>query len=420
MTVLVLSYLFPNERYQNSGIFVLEQIKALREEGTEVRVIAPRPWVPPGLQFLPCVRRNPPAPQVLAIDGFKVQRPKVLTLPKNMSFAGSGLLFYLACRSLVSEWARNTRIDVIHAHTLVPCGFAAVLLGREFSLPVVCTGHGSDVNVYPFNGHFAHRASTWAARNVDTLVTVSDNLKGEVLNLIGTREITVVRNGGDSANFKPLDKIEARCQLHLSPTRELVCFVGYLRAEKGVEYLLEAFRHLNTRGTQLCIVGDGPLRQSLIAQAAQLGILEQCLFVGEQPHQQIPLWISAADCVVMPSLSEGFPTIVAETMLCRVPIIATPVGGIPEVIRNRDTGLLVPCRDPAALRVALDSLLSDPQAAAKLADNAYALAQSSLTWQANAQQMLDVYENTVRRYEELRRDRERQLTTQGVFTRHGS
>ena len=401
MTILVVSHMFPNVRDGSSGIFVLEQVKALRDRGVGVVVISPTPWAPRGLKFLASVKKYEVIPPRSVVDGFVVEHPRVPTLPKNWGFSFSGWLFYLSCRRVVAKWMRKTNVILIHAHTILPDGFAAVLLGREFHLPVVCTAHGSDVNVYPSTSRFVRRASQWALRRINRLIAVSEDLKREAIPLAGDRQVTVIRNGADNGAFRAIDKAEARAKLKLDPSGKLVCFVGYLRPEKDVGSLLEAFASLRRPDTQLCIVGDGQLKEALTAQAGALGILTNCIFAGKRPHEEVPLWISAADCLVVCSLSEGFPTILPEAMLCGVPVIATPVGGIPEVVRNGETGVLVPCRNPSALAHALDSLLSSPQLSSEIAGRALAAAKSSLTWAENAKQTLHVYQDAICAFESV-------------------
>jgi teichuronic acid biosynthesis glycosyltransferase TuaC len=395
MNVLVLSHMFPSSLDANAGIFVLEQAKALREAGATVRIVSPTPWAPRRLALLPSVRKYSVIPVRSAVDDFIVERPRVPTLPKNVGFCWSGVLFYLSCRRLVTTLVRGQAIDVIHAHTILPDGFAAVLLGREFGVPVVCTAHGSDVNVYPHRNRFVRWASRWALRHADRVIAVSENLKNEALALAGSRDIAIAHNGADTQNFKACPKLEARSRLKLNPAEKLIGFVGYLRPEKGLEYLLEAFASMRRSDARLCIVGDGPLSDSLAAKARELSILDHCQFVGQRPHSEIPLWISAAECLALPSLSEGLPTILAEAMLCGVPVVATAVGGIPEVIRDGETGLLVACRDSCALARALTKLLCDEAFAFQMAARAQEFARSSLTWSGNAQAMLAIYNEAV-------------------------
>jgi glycosyltransferase involved in cell wall biosynthesis len=212
------------------------------------------------------------------------------------------------------------------------------------------------------------------------------------------RGIEVVHNGADATSFAPKPKVEARRKLGLPTTGALVCFVGFLREEKAVEYLLEGFAQLRRPDAKLCLVGDGPLKESLVAQSRKLGIGDACIFAGNRPHDEIPFWLSAADCLVLCSLSEGLPTVLPEAMLCRVPIVATPVGGVPEIIHDGETGLLVACKDSGAIARALQSLLSTPELSADLTQKAEALAKTSLTWEMNARRTSAVYEDAIREH----------------------
>jgi glycosyltransferase involved in cell wall biosynthesis len=398
MNVLVLSHMFPNRLYANAGIFVLEQAKALRAAGVSLRVVSPTPLAPRSMSFVPGVRKYSVIPPHSVVDGFYIEHPRVPTLPKNLAFAWSGIMFYLSCRKLLERMIREWGVDVIHAHAVLPDGFAAILLGREFGVPVVCTAHGADVNVYPRHNRFVRWASRWSLRHADHVVAVSGNLRDEAFVLAGTRAISVVHNGADSEIFRFRPQAEAREKLKLSVKGKLITFVGYLRSEKALAYLLEAFAHLRASDTHLCLVGDGPLKDALISKAKELGVIDQCLFAGERPHSEIPLWISASDCIVLPSLSEGLPTILPEAMLCGIPVIATPVGGIPEIIRDAETGLLVECRDSRGLAQSIEQLLWDDALARRIAARAQEFAGNSLTWARNARAMLEIYQDTVRRF----------------------
>ncbi len=303
MNVLVLSHMFPSRLDASAGIFVLEQAKALRAAGMKVHIVSPVPWAPRSMSFLRSVRKYSVIPKQSTTAGFVVDHPRVPTLPRNFGFAGSGVMFYWSCRRLVSRLVREQAIDVIHAHTILPDGFAAFLLGRELGLPVACTGHGSDINVYPRRNRFVRWASQWVLRHVDRMITVSESLKLEALALAGPRDISVLHNGADADIFRPQSKLEARRKLNLQGSGKIATFVGYLRAEKGIEYLLEAFALIQKSDASLCIVGDGPLQRPLMEKAKEIGVLERCLFAGKRPHEEISLWISASDCIVLPSLS---------------------------------------------------------------------------------------------------------------------
>jgi len=274
----------------------------------------------------------------------------------------------------------------------MPDGFAAVLLGREFDLPVVCTVHGSDINVYPKESCGVAWATKWALKRVARLIAVSEDLKRNVIAMIGQHDVLVAHNGADPKIFKPTSKSDARLALGLPAEKKILCYVGYFRPEKGIEFLLEAFARLKRRDTLLCLVGDGPLRDVLTSQAQRLGISDLCIFAGTQPHERIPLWLAGADGLILSSLTEGLPTVLPEAMLCRVPVIATAVGGIPEIVRTGETGLLVPSQDSKALAYAMDELLAHPRRTAQMVDRAFTVASEAFTWDVNARKTIAAYE----------------------------
>ena len=240
MTVLVLSHMFPHEADAGAGIFVLEQVKALRKLGVDVLVVAPRPWAPGWLKFFPGVRKYSVLTRRAKVEHQPVIRPAVPMLPKEKGYAALGTQFYLSTRPLVRTLFQCYDIDVIHAHTLTPDGFAAVLLGRDFHVPVVCTAHGSDVYYYPFLAKSTLWATRWALRRFDRLIAVSHYLKDQAERLAGPREITVIHNGADPTRFVPVSKEDARTKLGIDPASKVIVFVGYLRAEKAVDDLLRA------------------------------------------------------------------------------------------------------------------------------------------------------------------------------------
>lgn len=394
MRVLVLSHQFPNDGEPESGIYVLEQARALRTLGVESVVMAPRPWVPPLLRHNSRWQKYVKIPHRAIVDNFEVIYPSVVTLPHNHLFAISGLLFYFSCRRQLRNILRTTQIDLIHAHTIMPDGFAAALLGREFNLPVVCTIHGSDVNLYPRRDHSTYRATRWALVNTDHLIAVSQRLKNKILSITGPRGVAVIHNGADTNKFNACDKRHARQVLGLPTDKKVLLFVGNLLEVKGVSFLLQALQRLARPELSLYVVGGGDLREGLENQAEQSHI-PGCTFVGPQPHDRIPLWLSAAYCLVLPSLSEGLPTILCEAMQCKTPIVATAVGGIPEIINDHTTGLLVPSGDARALASAIAAQLDDSACSAAMTENAYEFARQNLTWQANAHKTLRVYEGAV-------------------------
>jgi glycosyltransferase involved in cell wall biosynthesis len=385
VNVLVLSHMFPGPSGASKGIFVREQVKALESLGVRCTVLAPTPWKP-------YARRDT---ERFAEDnaGLQVQYPSVLSFPRAAFFSISGVLYYLAVRRSALRAIHDRRIDLIHAHAIMPDGFAAVLLGRELRLPVACTLHGSDVKLYPARSRAIAAATRWALRRIPSLIAVSEDVGRAALSLGAAQISRTIHNGADPELFHPASKSAAKAKLALPGGERIVLFVGNLISLKGAHLLLRAVAAL-PYAVRLVFVGDGPLRAELQRTAVHLGV--RASFAGARPHSEIPLWLNAADCLVLPSLSEGLPTIVAEAMLCRTPVVATAVGGTPEIVRNGETGHLVPPADPVALTAAIAASLamSSAQRETQL-DRAQQLAQHSLTWEVNARRTLAVYQQTL-------------------------
>jgi glycosyltransferase involved in cell wall biosynthesis len=397
LKVLVLSEMFPNPDNATAGIFVLEQMRALRRQGVEFRVISPTPWIPPGLRSVARLRKYAASPAHGTVDGFAVDYLRIPMFPRGAFLYLAGFVYYLWCRALLREMLKETSIDLIHAHAIAPAGFGAVLLGREFKIPVICTVHGSDINVQPWRNRGNLWATKWALARVDRLCAVSQSLADKVRELADGLQVDLVRNGADPEAFRAGSKSEARAQLGVPLADQVLLFVGNLIAIKNVAALLEAMAQLPRKDINLCLVGDGELRESLERMAADLGIRDRCIFAGRRPHEEIPLWLSAADCLVISSQMEGFPTIIPEAMLCGIPIIATAVGGIPEVVVDGVTGLLIAPGDTLALAEAMTALLNQPGLATGLAKRAENFACQNLTWESNARQVMSLYEETLNR-----------------------
>lgn len=391
MRVLFLSHMFPSPANPSGGIFVLEQMKALRDLGVEIFVVTPTPWAPPILGFLPRVQKYSTIPQRDNLQGFPVEYPRVLCVPGGRLFHLYGVFYYLGCLRLVRRLVNAHKIQVIHAHTIMPDGFAGVLLGRMLHLPVVCTVHGSDINLYPFRNRCTNVATRWALKRTGRLVTVSHHLRENVVSVAGPLGVDVIHNGADPGKFRSYSRNEARKKLDLPIGRTILLFIGNFVPAKGVEFLLRAFAELSRLNAVLYLVGDGHLKDSLCLLAMRLGVQESTVFVGRRPHHEIPLWLSAADCLVIPSLSEGFPTLLPEAMFCLAPIVATDAGGIPELLSHEKNGWMVPRGDVTALARGIETMLLGGDRVENMVREAERAAFAGYTWAANAERTIAVY-----------------------------
>jgi len=348
--------MYPYASEPTFGLFVHNQVKELAKR-CEMVVVSPTPLSPPSVRWLKARwARYASKPRQIRFEGIEVHYPRYINIPGEHGFPLSAFFYSWAIRGLVVRLKNRFDFDLIHAHAICPDGFAAAQIGRQVGTPVVCTIHGGDVNVYPHRTRLTRLVTRKAIRSVDVIITVSAALKEKTLALeTPRREIRIILNGVDLRKFAPVDRQAARAELGLPRDGKVLVYASRLDRAKGLSYLLLAFKMVTERRADclLALVGDGPYRQHLQQEVAELGLQGEVLLAGIRPHAEIVKWISAGDLVVQPSLNEGSPLPVYEALACGRPMIASWVGGIPELIISDDYGLLVPPASPEALGEAL-------------------------------------------------------------------
>ena len=273
-----------------------------------------------------------------------------------------------ALRGLVraSRELRQAGIDVVHGYQWRPA-LVGALAGRLAGVPLVVAGKRS------LTGATTSERLAWRAiaRLSDTVLVNAEALRvqGEALGM--RARWAVLRNGVDVARFASLETREAaRASLGLDPNRAVVGTIGRLEPRKGYDVLLAAMRLVagSTNGTcpQVLLVGDGPLREALERRTEEVGLGHVVRFTGNLSDVRPAL--AAMDVFVLPSHEEGMSNALLEAMAAGRAVVATEVGGTGEIIAHERTGLLVPPADPATMAVAVQRLLVDRTAAARLAE----------------------------------------------------
>lgn len=255
-------------------------------------------------------------------------------------------------------WRRRRRFDAVHAHWLIPQGIVQSFV----KMPYLVTGHGSDLsslNVFPLR-----QLKARCLRRAAAVTVVSDKLRTVVEQLAPGVPCRVQPMGCDTSAFSPRNR---RPDAFGPGEGPVVLFVGRLVPVKGLDILLEAMHYTQGR---LFIVGSGPLESVLREQAKVLG--DRVQFLGPVSHEQLRNLYASADCLAVSSIvmkngySDGRPTVLAEAMASGLPIIATQSGGIPDLIKNEENGLLVPPGDAVAMAQAIERLWRNPALREKL------------------------------------------------------
>jgi glycosyltransferase involved in cell wall biosynthesis len=298
-----------------------------------------------------------------------------------------------AARAL-SPHVRDFAPDLIFGCFLYPDGYAALKIGNSLGVPVVAMSIGSDIN--RIGDPVSAMLTRAVLRDADFVVTVSGDLRNKAVAMGASQDkARSIVNGCDLSVFHPRDRNEARQNLGIDPAAEAVVYIGRMDVKKGLRELVHAAVSLHSGRPKLHVylVGEGPDRpviESAIqanSAAGYIHALPGCSF------DNVAVWMAAADLVTLPSYMEGCPNVVLEALACGRPVVATSVGGIPEIM-SRECGLLVPPRDPIALAEALASVL-DRTRDDKTWDAQVISAHGSRSWETVAAELLEIFESLV-------------------------
>ena len=366
--ILVLSSTFPRWENDHEPTFVYELSRRLTEK-FDVFVLAPhiansKDFETYGNIVVHRFKYAPERFEKLAYNGgiannLKIQPIKYLLV----------LPFLIAEFIAANKLIRNHQIDLVHAHWLIPQGLVAVLLKKLtcHKIKILVTAHGSDI--FSFNGTITRQIKKFVLNNCENLTVVSHSMKTAVKEMKSTCRVDILPMGTDlTKRFVPDEKKRKPKQ---------IIFVGRLIAQKGVNYLLDAFSkvlQIHPDAT-LQIIGYGPELESLRAQAIGLGIEKSVRFIGGIPHNDITPYLQSSSIAVFPYCrnkqggEEGFGLVLVEALGCGCAVIASRQASINEIIKDQQTGLLIDERNPEAISSAILKLLDNPKLKNSLAIN---------------------------------------------------
>lgn len=353
MKILVLTGLYPNSIQTRHGVFVEERLRSLLSTGeATARVIAPVPWFPFKHPSFGRYADFASIPAREVRHGIEILHPRYLVIPRIGMTLGPTFMVMAVAPVMKQMLAESYDFDLIDAHYFYPDGVAANRLGRKFGKPTVVTARGTDVNTIA-KLRVPGRQIVRASQQLDAVVTVSKALKRTLVEL-GVRElgITTLRNGVDLTRFAPTARDQVRAELNV--TGPIWLAVGNLIELKGMHLAIEALASVPD-GT-LLIAGKGSEEGNLHALAERSGVANRVRFLGLVAHADLPRYYSAADALILATRSEGMPNVVLEAIACGTAVIATAVGGIPEVIEEPTAGVLMDSRTSEAVVAAWHKL----------------------------------------------------------------
>jgi len=292
------------------------------------------------------------------------------------------------------EEHRREPFDVLHAYFLTQAGFVATYAGKYLNIPSVVSMRGNDIERAPFDpSKFSH--VMYALHNAGAVTTNASKL-AEKAKAFVDKAIHIIPNGIDTNLFKPLDKNVALAEtFNLQPSNmRVIGFVGELRKKKGLATLLSAFTRINkTHPASLLIVGE--IRQGddkkYFDEFQNVNPQLRIIVTGYIPHKDLPAYYALMDVFVHPSVRDGMPNAVLEAMACEKAIIATPVGGIQDILQDGKNGVIVNVNEPSMLAEKIIELLDDPKKREALGKNARELIAGKFTPEKELEANLGVY-----------------------------
>jgi len=351
---LLFSSLYPSSVRPGHGIFVETRLRELLATGkVDARVVSPIPWFFSTHPRFGDYARMASTPLREMYQGIDVQHPRYILPPKvGMNIAPFALAMGAmpAVKRLLDE---GYDFDLIDSHYYYPDGVAAALLAWHFNKPFTITARGSDINLLA--GYSIPRTlMRWASGRAIASIGVSRALTLAMEQMgMSASKLMMMPNGVDLELFHIRPQTLARTVLGW-PAGPTLLSVGNLVENKGHHIAIEALARLP--GFRLAIAGEGPERHALETLAGQIRVSSRLQFLGRVDQTQLAEYYSAADIVVLPSSREGWPNVLLESMACGTPVVATRVGGIPEIVTSADTGRLMRGRTVADLVEAVSDL----------------------------------------------------------------
>lgn len=288
--------------------------------------------------------------------------------------------YLLSLANKIVQVSRDERLDIVHAHYAIPHATAGYLArqilastGRGHVPRVITTLHGTDITLLGSDRSYSE-AAAFCIQESDGVTAVSESLRADTIRELGvTRDIRVIPNFLDCAVYRRREVGGLRARL--APAgQKLLIHVSNFRPVKRVSAVVEVFARVRRRvAARLLMVGDGPELDEASRLARSLGMADDVDFLGEQ-DQVVPL-LSAADVFLLPSAQESFGLAALEALACRVPVVASRVGGLPEVITDGVNGFLHPPEDLDGMAGSALRLLTDDALYGRVAEAARLAAQ---------------------------------------------
>ena len=365
--ILILTHNYPRFKDDYAGLFLHNLFKEIKKMGHEIWVVAPH-------------QKNASFHQV--IDGVEIYRFKYTFSSASGGLAYRGnmqevvfknifnffLFISFLCRFFLCSYklAKSKDVEIISSQWWVPGGLIGFLVSYLTGKPLVVTLHGTDIRMMEKSRILKSLAKP-VLRRAKLVTVVSSFLKTKLLeyNLVDEKKVLILPMPVDTTKFKP--------SFLMPKDKKTILCVARFTHQKGLSYLIDALKILREKNYsfEAQIVGGGPLRAKLENRIKQLKLDDRVFLFDSMSQERLYEYYIKSDLCVLPSIEEGLGLVLVEAQLCGRPVIGTNSGGIPDIIEDGKTGLLVRPKDPTDLARAIERLLIDFELAKRLAEDGH-------------------------------------------------
>jgi glycogen(starch) synthase len=385
MKICLLSWEFPPRIVGGIARHVLGLAEALAKQGHEVGVVT--------LDF-------PGTPDYEEYGGFKVYRSK--TEVGHPNFLTWAFLFNHFLEKQLAAANRDFDFDLIHIHDwlVAPSGIG---FKHFLDKPLVCTMHSTEHGRSSLHGpdsYMIDGMEWWSCYEASRIIVTSNSMRGEVCGHfnVSWEKVDVIPNAIDAEKYSgDVDRWGVRRRFGVGDNEKMVLYVGRLVPQKGIEYLIRAVPRVAWRfpDSKFVIVGEGWMRGHLQWLADQSGQQWRINFTGFISDEDLIALTKSADVMVVPSVYEPFGIVALEGMAAGVPVVASQVGGLAEVVEHEKTGVWVYPRSVESIAWGVERVLSDSGFRDWLVKNGHEAIRDRFSWDAVARQTVDVYKKVM-------------------------
>ncbi len=391
MRVLVIADAFPSPQYPYRGAFIGEQVQRLLDHVDRITVLCPTTYVP---RFAKCsrvaVQSSLPARYEFVKDRCEVLFPRYLKAPGDMCLWWTTAQWHRLVSKTVGDLFKAGSLSLIHANKGGLSSWSAIQASRQYGIPCVVTYQGTEVHTDLVNQQKEWKLCRDSFRFADLNILVSRSLERILMARVHPQgRCEVMLRGVDLTKFSPPQVRDVR--------RPIILFVGRVTEAKGIFDLLEAWREVIARCefAELWIVGPNHTDARFVQVIESYEQAKSIRVLGPLSLPEVADLMRQAQALCLPSHGEGTPNCIMEAMACGLPVVATEVGGIPDIVESNRTGMLVQKGDIQKLAETLTSLLQDSGQRERMGQAAYAFAREHLDARKTAERLVGLYRELV-------------------------